>query len=143
MATRIGRAALTGFVAGLLVLGIGGRIAMRIVALIIHQTTHFGSGATLGIVFIGGVLGALGGTVYGLVLGKSGMNRAAVKGVIYGTVLFAVLATFQPPAIRAEVTAARMFWVEIIPIFWALCVCYSLVLATALARTAQGRAVGA
>jgi hypothetical protein len=33
-----------------------------------------------------------------------------MKGVVFGSALFGILALLQPPAIRAEVAAARAFW---------------------------------
>jgi hypothetical protein len=60
--------------------------------------------------------------------------NAAAKGILYGTVLFVVLVLFQPPAIRAEVTAARDYWWAIIPLFWVVCLAYAVTLATALDR---------
>lgn len=134
MGKRIARAGLAGFLIGILVLGLGGRLAMRLVAILIHQTTHFGFGATLGIIVIGGVLGTLAGLAYGIMIERTVPMNAAAKGTLYGTVLFVVLVLFQPPAIRAEVTAARDYWWAIIPLFWVVCLAYAVTLATALDR---------
>src|SRR5262245_4937472 len=132
MGKQIGRAALAGMVVGVVVLGVGGRLAMRLVALIIHQVPHLGAGASLGILLIGGIQGTVAGAVYGLTLQRPWPARATTKGILFGSALFGVLALLQPQAIRAEVAAARAYWWAIIPLFWAVCVGYALVLARQL-----------
>ena len=132
MGKQIGRAALAGMVVGVTVLGLGGRLAMRFVALLIHQVPHLGLGASLGILLIGGILGTLAGAAYGVTLQRRWPARRTIKGVVFGSALFSVLALLQPPAIRAEVAAARAYWWAIIPLFWAVCVGYALMLARQL-----------
>lgn len=132
MGKQLGRAALAGMIVGVVVLGLGGRLAMRLVALLIHQAPHLGVGATLGIVFIGGVLGTLAGAAYGVTLQRRWPAWVTTKGFFFGSVLFIVLALLQPAAIRAEVTAARAYLWAIIPIFWAVCVGYAVMLARQL-----------
>lgn len=129
------RAALTGTVVGVLVLGILGRIAMRLVALLVHQTPHFGIAASIGIVLIGGILGTLAGVVYGVIPQRRWAGHPTSKGVIFGSALFVVLVLTQPPAIRAEVVAARAYWWAIVPLFWALCIGYALTLTRRLPTT--------
>src|SRR5438105_3494529 len=88
------RTALAGLVAGLgsgiLALGLGGRLAMRVLALVADRPTHFGLGASLGIVLIGGILGVLASLGY-LLVGRRAPGAPALKGALYGTLLFAVL----------------------------------------------------
>lgn len=132
MVKQAGRAALAGMVVGVIVLGLGGRVAMRFVALLIHQAPHLGVGATLGILLIGGILGTLSGAAYGVILQRRWPARVTMKGFLFGSVLFSVLVLLQPPAIRTEVAAARAQWWAIIPLFWAVCVGYALVLARQL-----------
>jgi hypothetical protein len=139
MGKQLGRAALAGMVVGVVVLGLGGRLAMRLVALLIHQVPHLGIGASLGILLIGGILGTLSGTVYGLTVHRWWPARATMNGLLFGSALFSVLVLLQPQAIREEVAAARAYWWAIIPLFWAVCVGYALVLARRLAA-ATGRA---
>lgn len=138
---KLARAALAGMVVGVIVLGLGGRLAMRLVALLIHQVPHLGVGASLGILLIGGILGTLGGAAYCVTLQRRWPARATTKGFLFGSVLFSVLVLLQPPAIRAEVAATRPFWWAIIPLFWAVCVGYALVLARRLPAAAEPVAV--
>jgi len=137
MAKQLGRAALVGLIVGVIILGLGGRLAMRLVALVIHQVPHLGTGASLGILLIGGILGALAGAAYGFMLQPWWPDWKTTKGVLFGSGLFGVLAVLQPPAIRAEVEAARAYWWAIIPLFWAVCVGYSLVLVRRLSAGAR------
>jgi|KBSMisStaDraftv2_1062788.scaffolds.fasta_scaffold1898923_1 hypothetical protein len=129
MGKQLARAALAGMVVGVVVLGLGGRLAMRVVALIIRQVPHLGAGASLGILLIGGILGTLAGVTYGFTLQRQWPSRQTTKGVLFGSALFGIMSLLQPPAIRAEVAAARAYWWAIIPLFWAVCVGYALVLA--------------
>ena len=132
MVRQLGRAALAGMIVGVVVLGLGGRLAMRIVALLIHQAPHVGLGATLGVLLIGGILGTIAGAVYGVALQRAWPTRVTEKGFLFGTVLFSVLVVLQPPAIRAEVTPTRPYWWAIVPLFWGVCVVYALMLARQL-----------
>lgn len=132
MGRQLGRTAVAGMFIGLLVLGLGGRLAMRLVALLIHQDPHFGVEPSLGILLIGGIMGTIAGLVYGLTLQRAWPDRATAKGFLFGSILFGTLTLLQPPAIRAEVAAARAYWWAIIPLFWAVCVVYALVLARPL-----------
>jgi hypothetical protein len=133
------RAAFTGTLVGVLVLGIGGRLAMRLVALLTHQTPHFGIGASLGILFIGGVLGTLAGVFYGVIPQRRWTDHPTFKAVLFGSALFAMLVLTQPPAIRSEVVAARAYWWAIIPLFWAVCLAYAFALTRRLSTQTSGR----
>ena len=133
---RLGRAALTGAIVGVLVLGIAGRLAMRLVALLTRQSTHFGIEASLGIILIGGILGTLSGAVYGLIPHHWWAGRPSLKALSYGSILFGVLVITLPQAIRSEVVAARAYWWAIVPLFWAVCIGYALALTRGLTRPA-------
>ena len=136
MGRQLGRAALAGMVVGVVVLGLGGRLAMRFVALLIHQAPHLGLGASLGILLIGGILGTLAGAAYGITLHRWWPGQSTTKAILFGSALFTVLTILQPPAIRAEVTATRAYWWAIIPLFWAVCISYALMLARQLSTDA-------
>ena len=137
MVRQLARAALAGMVAGVIVLGLGGRLAMRAVALLIHQAPHLGVGASLGILLIGGILGAVAGIAYGVTLQQRWPDRDTTKGILFGSAVFSVLTLLQPPAIRAEVAATRAYWWAIIPLFWAVCIGYALMLARQLPPDAR------
>jgi hypothetical protein len=94
-----------------LLVGVGGRLAMRVLALIAHRPTHFGLGATLGILL------------------RQARLAPAIKGALYGTLLFAVLVPLQPAAIREEIAAFQSHLMLAGLFFWAVCVGYGVVLA--------------
>ena len=123
MGKHLVRAGLTGATVGVLVLGFGGRLVMRLIALLIHQAPHFGIVPSAGILLIGGILGTLAGLVYGLVVQQRWPGHSALKALVYGSLLFGVLVLAKPAA--SEVAAARAYWWAIFPLFWAVCVSYA------------------
>jgi len=130
MVKHLARAGLTGTVVGILILGLGGRLVMRLIALLLHQDPHFGIVPSLGIVLIGGILGTLAGLVYGLIPQQRWPAHTTLKALVYGSLLFGVLVLAKPAA--SEIDAARAYWWAIIPLFWSVCVTYALGLALAL-----------
>lgn len=142
MGRRLLTAAAAGLVCGILVLGLGGRVMMRIVALAGHRPVHFGAGATAGIVLIGGILGLIGGLGFGL-LQRVLPGSAAVKGLLYGTLFFVVVVPLQPDPIQAEITELRSIWSIVIPLFWALFLAFGLGVARWGRRPAPTRALAA
>ena len=132
---------LSGFVAGVAILGVGGRIAMRIMAVVAHREAHFSLGATLGILLIGGILGTLASIPFAAV--RRWLPRNPVSaGVIYGTAMLMILIPLQPASIRDEITALRGFLLPATLIFWIVCTSYAIALARLNARMAPeiGRA---
>lgn len=142
MGRRLLAAAIAGLICGIVVLGLGGRVMMRIVALAGHRPVHFGAGATAGIVIIGGVLGLIGGLGFGL-LQRALPGRAAVKGLLYGTLFFVVVVPLQPAPIQAEITDLRSIWSIVIPLFWALFLAFGVVVARWGGRPAPRSALAA
>jgi hypothetical protein len=137
MGKHLARAGLAGAIAGILILGLGGRLAMRLVALLTHQAPNFGIVPSLGIFLIGGIIGTLAGVVYGFMPQQRWPGHATLKAFLFGSLLFSVLVLTQPAAIRMEVTAARAYWWAIIPLFWAVCVAYALGLGRGLTPRAH------
>ncbi len=77
MIRRTGELLLVGVLSGTAFLGIGGRVAMRGLALAVGRPTNFGIGASAGIVLIGSVLGLLGGVLFALVGSRLPRSAAA------------------------------------------------------------------
>ncbi|HJU68276.1 MAG TPA: hypothetical protein VJ650_08495 [Gemmatimonadaceae bacterium] len=75
-----------GMVLGLPILGVGSRIAMRIIAHATNVAPSFSLGGTMTVVFLGIVSGAAGGLIYA-VLARLLRDRPALRGVIFGIVL--------------------------------------------------------
>jgi hypothetical protein len=121
-----------GVASGVLLLGIGGRLAMRLLALIAHRPTHLGLGGTLGILLIGAILGAIASLGYTLFF-RHVRLAPAIKGACYGTVLFTVLVPLQPAAIREEIAAFQNHLMVAGLFFWAVCAGYGVLLARLVA----------
>jgi hypothetical protein len=77
---------LAGIVLGLPILGIGGRIAMRVIAYATNAAPGFSLGGTMGVVSLGAVSGATGGVIYSL-LARFLPNRAVLRALIFGVIL--------------------------------------------------------
>ena len=82
----VARSALIGALVGLPVLGVGGRILMRLIALWQGTAPGFSLGGTMTVVFMGTVYGTVGGAVHGLM-------RRFVHNIIARNILFAVVCT--------------------------------------------------
>jgi hypothetical protein len=104
--SRFARTLFAGPVAGALVLGAGGRLAMYASAVHAARAPHFSMGGSLGIVLIGAVLGTIGALLFGLATRRLAHVRVA-HGAVFGLLFLAVVAPLQPPAIREEVDAFR------------------------------------
>ncbi len=77
---------LVGIALGLPVLGIGGRIAMRIIAHATNVAPSFSLGGTMTVVLLGALSGAAGGVIYAI-LARVLRDRAGMRGVIFGVIL--------------------------------------------------------
>jgi hypothetical protein len=77
---------LLGVALGLPILGIGGRIAMRVIAHATNVQPGFSFGGTMTVVGLGAVSGAAGGLIYAL-LARVMRDRATLRAVIFGIIL--------------------------------------------------------
>jgi uncharacterized membrane protein YbhN (UPF0104 family) len=77
---------LVGMALGLAILGIGSRIAMRIIAHATNVAPSFSFGGTVTVVSLGVVSGAAGGLIYAVLFRVLG-DRAALRGVAFGVIL--------------------------------------------------------
>jgi uncharacterized BrkB/YihY/UPF0761 family membrane protein len=77
---------LAGIAVGVPILGIGGRIAMRVIAHATDVAPGFSLGGTLTVVLMGAVSGAAGGLIYA-VLHRVLPNRDGWRALIFGVVL--------------------------------------------------------
>ena len=87
---RIGIGMGIGFLAGTLILGMGGRLAMRFISIMAGRSGGFSWGGTLDVVLLGLIIGVLSGGVYGFV-GKYGFSSVLLNGCLYGLLLFIVV----------------------------------------------------
>ena len=77
---------LAGIALGLPILGIGGRVAMRVIANATNVAPGFTFGGTMTVVLLGAVSGAAGGLIYAA-LGRFLPNRTVVRSVLFGVIL--------------------------------------------------------
>jgi hypothetical protein len=120
----VGRAALAGLVSGAIVLGVGGRVLMRIIAIALHGSGGFSLGGSLEVVAAGALFGTLGGLALPFVPGRLGRGRPVVHAVL----LLLVIAVVSDAARGA---ASGVPWPERIPVllaFGGLLLGYSLLL---------------
>lgn len=77
---------LAGIALGLAILGIGGRIAMRVIAHATYAAPSFSLGGTMTVMLMGAVSGAAGGVIYA-VLARFLADRAGIRAVLFGVIL--------------------------------------------------------
>ena len=75
-----------GIALGFVILGIGGRIAMRVIAQETNVAPGFSLGGTMTVVFMGAVSGAAGGAIYA-VLARFLPHRVTLRALIFGVIL--------------------------------------------------------
>lgn len=88
---------LLGIALGFPILGVGGRIAMRVIANATSVAPAFSIGGTMTVVALGAVSGAAGGVIY-TVLAKFLPNRAIPRGVLFATILLLLTLRGLSPA---------------------------------------------
>lgn len=122
---RPARDVLAGLAAGAVVLGLGGRLLMRAIALGFGGAAGFSWGGTVEVVVFGALVGAAGGLAYGLVLRrfvKPPLGRAIALGL--GSYL--VLAVLPYDAKMAIAAFPQSQWPVILLAFAGLFVLFGL-----------------
>jgi putative exporter of polyketide antibiotics len=89
---------------GILILGIGGRVAMRAIAHATNVAPAFTLSGTLTVAALGGVSGLAGGLIYA-VLARFLPNRALVRSLLFGVILVLITLRGLSPA-----TALSISW---------------------------------
>jgi hypothetical protein len=133
MIRRTSQALLIGLLSGVAFLGIGGRVAMRVLALAVDRPTDFGLGATAGILLIGGVIGLVGGIIFAMVA-PTLPGGPGIKGLLFGTLFLAMLIPLQPRAVQEEIAAFDGHLIFATECFWLVFCGYGLTLSTLVAR---------
>lgn len=135
---RVATALGAGLVCGIIVLGIGGRLAMRLIALASAQPPVFSLGATLEVLAAGAWRGAVGSAIYLAVRRVAGRSSPWVAGLVTGLLLFAFAVITLRASIRVQIAA-----LDIGPLaaglFGAVFVLYGLALPYAAARLSRVR----
>lgn len=127
---KIASATLAGLLAGAFIGGLGARLAMRLVALLIGSQPALTAGGTLGIVLISGILGLVAGLVFTLVrplLDRFLTKSVLWQGLAYGGAL-AVLLSLPFFLVREGEIALLPAWQEAV-LFGPIGLVYGLTLA--------------
>jgi len=93
-----------GLMAGV-VLGIGARLAMRVVASMGDRMTEFSVGGTIGILFIGGIIGLISGLIF-MAIRRYIPGNGVLKGLSFGMLVYLVLTLLLRTALQEEIDPA-------------------------------------
>lgn len=77
---------LVGITLGLVIFGVGGRIAMRVIARATNAAPGFSFEGTLTVVLLGAATGGVAGLIYA-VLARVFADRTALRGLVFGIVI--------------------------------------------------------
>lgn len=130
---RISIGLVTGAVVGALIIGIGGRLAMRVIALMAGRQGGFSWGGTFDVITLGLLIGLFSGVVYGFVE-KKGFSNYVLNGCLYGTLLFVVL-LILPIDGKGAAKGFPEMQTEIYLIFALLLIIYGIGLASLFRRS--------
>jgi hypothetical protein len=126
------RSALAGFVSGVVILGIGGRLLMWAVAFVLHGSGGFTFGGSIEVLIAGAVFGIIGGLI--LLLVPAYLTNWST--VIHAVLMFVFFAFISGASRRA---LSGIAWPERFPVliaFGGLLLCYSLLLIYLFKKTA-------
>lgn len=134
LARAVGRGALAGTIAGLVILGIGGRLVMSFIAWRAAIPVGYTVGGTLEVIVTGVLFGLGGGLIYGALAMLWRLDRVTI-GAAYGLLYFAGLALHPPPAARSAASGVPQQRPLVLFAFAALFVLYGVSMAALLRRT--------
>ena len=129
----VGRGALIGAVVGLLILGIGGRLVMSLIAWRAGIPVGYTVGGTLEVMITGVLFGLGGGLIYGILAAVWRLYRPAF-GAAFGAVYFTGLALYPPAAARTAALGVPQQRVLVLLTFGALFVVYGASMAALMRR---------
>ena len=124
---RIGLGLVSGLLVGSVVIGVGGRIAMRCIALLADRQGGFSWGGTIEVIALGAIIGILSGVVYAIVLKYSVANKP-FYGAVFGVLVFVML-LILPIAGKSAAKGFPDMQPTIFVIFGTLLVVYGILLA--------------
>jgi hypothetical protein len=135
---RAGWGLAAGALSGLLALGLAGRLAMSVLAVMAGNPVRWSLGGTLDVLAFAALVGAPAGAVYGL-LRDLGPPRWW-RGAAYGLALFALFVLVPPPAARSAFSGVRALWLPVLALFGAAFTAYGATLEWLLRwRAASGQ----
>jgi hypothetical protein len=129
---------LVGGVCGVLSLGLVGRLAMRVLAILAGVPTGFSRGGTLEVLVAGLVFGAVAALPLAVVIRR----RTIGVGLAYGALLFLVLFLFPPPAARSAAALVPGKALLVFGLFLPVFVLYGGMLVALMRRMPHARHAG-
>lgn len=135
MLRSLGRGLLAGSLSGVLVLGVGGRLVMSVIAWRAGLRVGYTAGGTAEVVLMGAFLGLAGGFLYGALLGPS-RRAPRGSGSALALVYFVGLVLVPPPAARSAASGLADHRVIVVLLFGSLFLLYGFVLEVAENRIA-------
>ena len=126
-----------GAASGLLVLGLVGRLAMSVTALLAGQALRWSLGGTVDVLLFGLLLGAAAGLAYGALRARL-PRPSLLAGAAWGALLFLLLLAVPPPAARSAFGGVSQVGVPaVLALFAAVFLLWGLALEALLRRGAQ------
>jgi len=119
-----------GIMAGAVVLGVGGRMVMRALAVIAEREVEFSFGGTIEVVAFGAIIGSIAGAAF-VAIKKYLPGAAPLKGMSFGLLAYLTLAIVQPPSVERSAAAFAGFLSPMVLMFGAVFLLYGIALAIA------------
>jgi hypothetical protein len=119
-----------GMMAGAVVLGVGGRMVMRALAVIAEREVEFSLGGTIEVVAFGAITGSIAGAAF-VAIKKYLPGAQPLKGMSFGLLVFLALAIVRLPSVERSVAAFDGFLSPIVLMFGAKFLLFGIALAIA------------
>jgi len=116
--------------AGAVVLGAGGRMVMRALAVIAEREVEFSFGGTIEVIAFGAIIGSIAGAAF-VAIKKYLPGPAPLKGVLLGLLTFLTLAIVRVPSVERSAAAFEGFLSLMVLMFGAMFLLYGIALAIA------------
>jgi hypothetical protein len=117
-----------GMLAGAVVLGAGGRMVMRALAVIAEREVDFSFSGTIEVVAFGAIIGSIAGAAF-VAIKKYLPGAAPLKGMSFGLLTFLTLAIVRTPSVERSVAAFEGFLSPMVLMFGAVFLLYGIALA--------------
>ncbi len=119
-----------GLAAGVLVLGVGGRLAMSVVMLMARARPAWSLDGTFAVVAVGALLGAGAGLAYAA-LRRFLPGNSLARGLLFGVLLYGVLLLFPPASARTAMAGFVSLHLPILALFGLVSLAYGAAVAAA------------
>ena len=122
---------LSGLIIGAVILGIGGRIVMSVIALLGDVTPTWSLDGSIDVIVFGTLAGALIGVIYALAASHL-PGSPPVKGLLTGLLLIGGMALLPPPSAQSAMAGFDNLDLPVLLLFGVVCVAFGAALAVAI-----------